>query len=238
MTTTTIAATPEKMPISRRAVMLGIGSAATAGAGALMTPRHHELGVQQGHLDDLIPSAVGPWQAEASGAFVLPADTSVSTAYDQVATRRFTASTGPDIMLLIAHGAAQSGLMRVHRPEVCYSASGFQIRGLHSLDLAVGANQKIAAQTFVGVRDDRTENVLYWTRIGGVFPRNLMGQRLAMLRLGLQGLIPDGVLVRMSALGEGETSPALMQFAREMVSGSGPAERALLLGPQDSRSLT
>jgi EpsI family protein len=128
--------------------------------------------------------------------------------------------------------------MRVHRPEVCYAASGFQIHGLHSLDLAVGPARNIAAQTFVGLRDDRVENVLYWTRIAGVFPRNLMDQRLAMLKLGLEGVVPDGVLVRMSALGQGETGPALMQFANEMIHEAGPAERALLLGPQDSRSLT
>jgi len=232
------AASQERAFISRRALMIGAGSAATAGVAALMTPRHYEPGVSQVHVNDLMPNAVGPWRAEPSGAFVLPADAGVSNAYDQIATRRFTSPTGPDIMFLIAHGAAQSGLMRVHRPEVCYAASGFQVRGLHSLALDVEANHNITAQTFVGVRDDRVENVLYWTRIGGFFPGNLMAQRLVMLRLGLLGQIPDGVLVRMSAIGDGQTSPTLMRFARELVGGSTPQERALLLGRQDSRSLT
>ncbi len=231
-------AAPRQASISRRLLMLGAGSAAAAGAAALMTPRHYEADAKRIRLDDLVPSSVGLWQAAPPGAFVLPADSVEPGVYDQVVTRRFSAPTGPDVMLLIAHGAAQSGLMRVHRPEVCYASAGFQIQGLHSLDLAVAPGQTIAAQTFIGQREDRVENVLYWTRIGGFFPRNVMDQRIDMLKLGLEGLIPDGVLVRMSALGEGETAPALTRFAAEMVRGSGPAERALLLGPQDSRSLT
>jgi EpsI family protein len=233
--TTLAAATQDKTLVSRRALMLGIGSAATAGVAGLMTPRHYEPGVRQIRLDDVVPNAVGPWQAQKSGAFILPEDGTSDSAYDQIVTRRFAAATGPDIMLLIAHGAAQSGLMRVHRPDTCYTSAGFKILGLHDVSLAVGAARPIAAQSFVGVRDDRVETVLYWTRIAGFFPRNLIAQRLIMLRLGLTGLIPDGLLVRISALGSGEVGPALAQFATELVSQSGPEGRALLLGPQDSR---
>jgi EpsI family protein len=224
--------------LSRRTLLLGVGAAATAGVAGLMTPRHYEPVGAQVRLDDLMPQSVGAWQAEPAGAFVLPADATVSNAYDQIATRRYTAPGAPDIMFLVAHGAAQSGLMRVHRPEVCYASSGFQIRGLHSLGLDVAAGHTITAQTFVGVRDDRVESVLYWTRIGKFFPASVMSQRLVMLRLGLQGLIPDGVLVRISALGGPETAPALMRFSEELLRGSQAAERVLLLGPQLSRSLT
>jgi len=234
----TATATHDTDFLSRRALMLGIGSAATAALAGLMTPRHYAPGVNQIRLDDIVPTLVGPWRAQPSGAFILPQDAPAATAYDQIIARRFAAPTGPDIMLVIAHGAAQSGLMRVHRPEICYTSEGFQIRDFHRLDLTVAHGQTIPAQTFVGVRDDRVESVLYWTRIAGFFPRDLMAQRLIMLRLGLEGLIPDGVLVRISALGAGEAAPAMMQFARELVRQSGAEGRALLLGPQDSRSLT
>jgi EpsI family protein len=219
-------------------LMLGAGSAATAGVAALMTPRRYMPGVSRVRLEDVVPKAVGPWQAQPAGAFILPEDTAATTAYDQIITRRFSSAAGPDVMLLIAHGAAQSGLMRVHRPDVCYASAGFQIRGLHSLDLGVAPATTIPAETFVGVRADRVESVLYWTRIAGFFPRTLTAQRLVMLRLGLMGLIPDGVLVRISAVGAGEAAPALKTFASDLVRQSGAEGRALLLGPQDSRSLT
>jgi len=221
--------------LSRRMLLIGAGSAATAALAGVMTPRRYEPGVSRARLADVIPQTVGPWTMETGGAFILPEDKAASTAYDQVFTRSFTAPTGPDIMLLIAHGAALSGLMRVHRPETCYVSSGFDIRGLHSLDIAVPPAPAIAAQTFLGVRDDRVESVLYWTRIAGFFPRDLTAQRLVMLRLGLEGVIPDGVLVRISALGAGETTSALKQFAGDLVRQSGPAARALLIGPQNAR---
>jgi EpsI family protein len=222
--------------LSRRALMIGIGSAGTAALAGLMTPRHYEPGVNRVRLDEVVPTSVGPWQAQPSGAFILPQDAPAASAYDQIIARSFAAATGPDIMLVVAHGAAQSGLMRVHRPEVCYVSAGFQIRDFHKLDVAVAPGptlgpQTIPAQTFVGVREDRVESVLYWTRIAKYFPRDLMAQRLIMLRLGLAGLIPDGVLVRISALGAGEVAPALAQFASELVRQSGPDGRTLLLGP-------
>jgi EpsI family protein len=238
VTAATATATAEaKRSVSRRTLMIGVGSAATAGVAGLMTPRHYEPGVSRVRLDQIIPTSIGPWQAQTSGAFILPEDTAAATAYDQILTRRFAAPTGPDIMLLVAHGAAQSGLMRVHRPETCYASAGFQIRGLHDLTVGVATATAIPAQTFVGVRDDRVETVLYWTRIAGFFPRTLTAQRLVMLRLGLLGLIPDGLLVRISALGADEAARSLIPFASELVRQSGPAGRALWLGPQDSRSL-
>jgi EpsI family protein len=216
--------------------MIGLGSAATAGVAGLMTPRYYEPGVSRVRLEDVVPTSIGPWRAQTSGAFILPEDTAAATAYDQIFTRRFAAPTGPDIMLLIGHGAAQSGLMRVHRPDTCYASAGFQIRGLHNVAVEVAPAAAIPAQAFVGVRDDRVESVLYWTRIAGFFPRTLTAQRLVMLKLGLLGLIPDGLLVRISA--QGDDASALAPFASELVHQSGAAGRALLLGPQDSRSLT
>jgi EpsI family protein len=224
--------------MSRRALVLGAGSAATATVAALMTPRRHAPGLDRMRLEDIVPEAVGPWQAQTSGAFILPEDTATASAYDQILTRRFAAATGPDIMLLIAHGAAQSGLMRVHRPEVCYASAGFQVRDLHNLDVRVSAATTIPAQAFTGVRDDRVESVLYWTRIAGFFPRSLTAQRLVMLRLGLQGLVPDGLLVRISALGVDAAPSSLMQFAGQWVRQANPEARAVVLGPQDSRSPT
>jgi EpsI family protein len=196
-----------------------------------MTPRRYEAGASQVRLEDVIPQTLGPWSTQTGGAFILPEDKAAATAYDQVFTRRYSSDKAPDIMLLIAHGAALSGLMRVHRPEICYVSAGFQIRGLHGLDLAAPGAKTIAAQTFLGVRDDRMESVLYWTRIADAFPRDLTAQRIAMLKLGLEGVIPDGVLVRISAQGAGETAPALKAFALELVRRSGPAARALLIGP-------
>jgi EpsI family protein len=171
-------------------------------------------------------------QAAAGGSLILPEDGQPTDVYDQVLTRTYTAANLPGIMLLIAYGAAQSGLMKVHRPEVCYASSGFSIRNDRPVDIPLGIAAPIAAKGFLAVREDRLEQVLYWTRISNAFPRDLTAQRLVMVERGLGGVIPDGVLVRCSTLaGDPQAGQAAMAaFARALVASADPLGRALLIG--------
>jgi EpsI family protein len=218
--------------ISRRSVALGIGFAVTAGAAAAVTPRRHERSLGDARLADVVPTQVGAYQVAPGGSLILPEDEQPTSVYDQVLARTYTGANLPGIMLLIAYGAAQSGLMKVHRPEVCYASSGFSIRNDRAVDIPVGMTAPIAAKGFLAVREDRVEQVMYWTRISNTFPRDLTSQRLVMLERGLSGVIPDGVLVRCSTLtGDASAGQAAMaNFARALVTSAAPAGRALLVG--------
>jgi EpsI family protein len=211
---------------------LGVGFALTAGLAAAVTPRRHEQTIGAARLDELIPDRVGSWQTAPGGAVVLPDSDQPLDVYDQVLTRSFLAPNLPGIMLLIAYGAAQSGLMKVHRPEVCYASSGFSISHDRPVGIPLEFTSPIAAKTFLGVREDRVEQVLYWTRISNVFPQDLTTQRLVILERGLSGVIPDGVLVRCSTPGSdliaGQT--AMQGFASALVADASPQGRALLIG--------
>lgn len=218
--------------ISRRSAVLGVGFALTAGLAAAVTPRRHEQTLGGARLAEVVPERAGAWLAAPGGALIVPDADLAANVYDQVLTRTYSAPNLPGIMLLIAYGAAQSGLMKVHRPEVCYASSGFAIRNDRLADIPLGSGPSIAARTFLAVREDRVEQVLYWTRISNAFPRDLTGQRLVMVERGLSGVIPDGVLVRCSTLGadSGAGQPAMQAFARALVAGAVPAGRALLIG--------
>jgi EpsI family protein len=213
-------------------VALGIGFAVTAGVAAAVTPRRHERSLGDARLAEVVPTQVGPYQATPGGSLVLPEEEQPTSVYDQVLTRTYMAPGRPGIMLLIAYGAAQSGLMKVHRPEVCYASSGFSIRNDRPVDIPLGMTAPIAAKTFLGVRGDQMEQVLYWTRISNTFPRDLTSQRLVMFERGFTGVIPDGVLVRCSMLtGDMAAGEAAMAgFARALVAGAPPLGRALLIG--------
>ena len=173
-------ADPIARQISRRSVALGIGFVATAGIAAAVTPRRHERSLGGARLDDVVPAQVASYQAVPGGSLVLPEDEQPTNVYDQVLGRTYTSASLPGIMLLIAYGAAQSGLMKVHRPEVCYASGGFSIHDDRPVDIPLGAGAPIAAKTFLAVRGDRAEQVLYWTQISNAFPRDLTGQRLVM----------------------------------------------------------
>jgi EpsI family protein len=226
--------------ISRRSLVVGAGFVMVAAAALAVSPRRHEMTLGHSRLADVIPTQLGSWSLAREGGLILPnADPSSSDVYDQVLARTYFSASLPPMMLLIAYGAAQSGLMQVHRPEICYASSGFAIKNDHAIDLPLAGTEPVAAKAFLASREDRTEQVLYWTRISDAFPRDLASQRLVMLERGVRGVIPDGVLVRCSTLGadaaNGEAS--LLAFVRTLVANAGLAGRDLLLGAVRSRGL-
>ena len=230
---TTALPTNDPLPLpSRRAVVIGAALLATAGVAAVMTPRQHQQLLVGSKLGDVIPQKLGPWTAVDGGPVVLPEQTGATEIYDQVLTRTFTSAGQPAVMLLIAYGGAQSGLMKVHRPNVCYETNGFKIGNLSRTDVRLNDGQDIPAERFVATRSDRVEQVLFWTRIGAGFPVNLDQQRWITLQEGLRGVIPDGVLVRMSTLSQdAETGrKTLLDFAGVLVQASGEQARTLLVG--------
>ena len=55
-------------------------------------------------------------------------DSLAAKLYGETVGRIYTqASTGAEIMMLLAHGDTQSNDLQLHRPEVCYPAFGFAI---------------------------------------------------------------------------------------------------------------
>ena len=79
---------------------------------------------------------------------------------------------------------------------------------------------------------DRVEQLLYWTRVGAEFPTSSLEQRWSAVRQSFVGSIPDGVLVRLSALA---LQPAvgmevLKKFAVELLGAGGAPLRSLLIG--------
>jgi EpsI family protein len=223
-------------PLSRRSLLVGGGFAAVAGAALAVTPRRHEATLGANRLTDVIPLSAGPWSIAPAGPMVLPDSDQPSDVYDQVLTRTYFGQGLPPMMFLVAYGAAQSGLMQVHRPEICYASSGFSIGGDHAVDVPLASGRSIAARSFLASREDHAEQVLYWTRISDKFPRDLTSQRLLMLELGVRGIIPDGVLVRCSTFGVDPATgqKALLNFVQSLLVNANPAGRALLLGAKPS----
>ncbi len=222
----------EAAALDRRLLLIGGGLLLTAGGAAAMTPRRFERQLGRQKVDELLPSAFGPWRERPRGDVIVPEDSQPTSVYDQVAIRTFMQEGAPDIALLIAYGSAQSGLMKVHRPEVCYASAGFKILGAHDADVALTPRAHVPARAFEGVRDARREQVLYWTRVGEGFPTSMNGERWASFRAGLRGVIPDGVLVRFSTIADDPQAGErlLAGAARDLVASASVPARRLLTG--------
>ncbi len=223
---------------TRRSAMVG-GLLALAGGGALaLTPRRREVTLA-GKLVDALPHRVGGWSEVPADGVIVPEETDPGDYYDQVVARSFHATGAPEIMMLAAYGAAQRGLIRVHRPEVCYASAGFGLHGAHGQAVPLGAGHAIPGRTFTAERDGRREQVLFWTRVGDSLTLDSRLQKVAMLRRGLQGVIPDGLLVRLSVVGMEPAAAVrvLTAFGGSLVAAATPAARVLLVGPPSATSL-
>ena len=219
--------------LSRRNMVFGGALLATAGLAYGLTPRTHYDLLGKSKLEKLIPEQIGPWKFEFRSGLVLPpADQMRDQLYAQVLTRVYTSPDHPPVMLLIAQGRGQDGTVQVHRPEVCYPAGGYQLSQVEVAQIRLPQGGRLPTRSFTATGVERTEQLLYWTRIGRQLPTSWLDQRLAVFGENLRGVIPDAVLVRMSMIG-GERAPAIQtieQFALALLGSVAPATRRFLVG--------
>jgi len=166
----------------------------------------------------------------SSGLVLPPADQMQDQLYAQILTRSYTHEDGSAVMLLIAYNGSQDGTLQVHRPEVCYPASGFRLTRIDDRVTPVARNIDIPSRYIVAETELRSEQLIYWTRLGNQFPRKWSEQKLAVVEENLEGIIPDGVLVRMSTLAQGDGRPMLDRFAEALYRSVGPRMQNVLVG--------
>jgi EpsI family protein len=135
-------------------------------------------------------------------------------------------------MLVMAYSSVQEGRLQVHRPEVCYPASGFSILENVPAQVPITPGFAIPCRFLTADRGARREYILYWTRVGDAMPSRWFDQRLEMAKDNLQGFVPDGLLARVSIIGNDreEALKTLTRFVQTMVTGIGGAGRRMLIG--------
>ncbi len=221
--------------IDRRDLLLGGGMLVAAAGAAALTPRRHVELLHGRKLENVIPTRIGAWQTTPSQAFILP-KTPGSLAdrlYSDTVSRLYVADGALPVMMVLAYGNLQSDLLQLHRPEVCYAAVGFQISNSTRLDLPVAEHIAVPARELTATTDNRVEPITYWTRIGDFLPTTRREQREMRLREQFDGIVPDGILVRLSTVAEPTpaTFAALAAFGRAFILAVRPADRSILVGP-------
>ena len=210
----------------RRKFLIALLFGSAAAIAAWRQPRQGLNLLGNHKLEDLLPKTIGQWKyVAASGVVVPPKDQMVETLYSEVLTRIYWDGQNSPIMLLMAQSANQTGFLQVHRPETCYTASGFRISAVSPHPIRLGAST-LQANSLEATANGSTEHIVYWTRVGDRIPANWTEQKLAVAEQNLRGVIPDAILVRVScATADGEAARATIdKFIRSMLS-SVPANR-------------
>jgi EpsI family protein len=219
---------------------------AAIGLGHLMTPTTSMSPPGAVDLEAMVPKQFGGWTYVPSA--VTQVDLSVkrdgdegsnTRVYDQVLMRTYRNAQGQSVMLALAWGRQQRQEVKIHRPELCYVAQGFRIESSRPLEgLGDGS---VRGTTLLTASTRRFEPVIYWVRIGDTLSSNAWQTRLYILREGIAGRIPDGILVRTSqAMRNASQVEASLevqrQFLADLVAAVPPAQRAVLV-PRETQRL-
>lgn len=183
----------------------------------------------------IVPEAFGNWTLVPSIRLVTPVDDDAlsNQIYAQMVGRGYSDKAGNIVMLLIAYGPRQSDRLQLHRPEICYVAEGFRVSKPQATTLRLGGGQpQLEVSRLIAQRSSRTERVTYWMRIGEDVVSTLVGRQIAKVQYGLRGLIPDGVLIRISTINmDPATSDELQTaFLRDLFKALKPQDYAHLVG--------
>ena len=151
--------------------------------------------------------------------------------YSQLLSRSYVNKEGYRIMLSLAYGDDQRGGLQAHRPEVCYPAQGFKLSKQEDgrLGTTFGDIEVRRLNTAMG---ERIEPVTYWLTVGNQVIQTGLDKRIAQIRLGLTGQIPDGLLFRVSSIdSDSERAFAMQQkFVADLMDAVPAASRKQLSG--------
>lgn len=218
--------------LSRREILAGLAMLSAGGLAAARKPNIELNYLGDKKLDQIVPNEIGRWKfVGTSGLVVPPKDQLALALYSQLLTRVYDDGHTP-IMLLLAYSATQNGFLQVHRPEFCYTASGFALSDFEQRRVAVTRDRAIRVNTMSARRDDRGESLLYWVRIGEHIPLTWAQQKLVFAEDNLRMLVPDSLLVRISTplVDPKADMAAIDEFVGALVDAINPQYRRVLIG--------
>jgi len=207
-------------------VLMLIGAALAAALKPTVLLAEQRPGID---LEQMVPKRFGEWNMVPilMGQIVDPGQQAlVESLYAQTLTRTYVDRDGYVIMLSISYGRDQRDALQLHRPDICYPAQGFVL-----LDKQAGhlpGRKQVPIMQMQTQQGSRFEPVTYWTMIGDHPYAGALNKKLAEIRYGLTGTIPDGMLVRVSSIDRDAVAAHAKQseFALAMI----------MALPDDSRS--
>ncbi|MGB4812481.1 MAG: exosortase-associated protein EpsI, B-type [Methylophilaceae bacterium] len=187
------------------------------------------------NLEQMIPEQFGKWKVDKS---IVPVEVSpdikesLDKLYSQVLSKTYINEDGKRIMLSISYGGNQGNdEYQVHRPEYCYVAQGFELQDVGEQLLQL-SGAKIAVRRLEAKQGARIEPITYWITIGDQATLPGLRRKIAQLKYGLTGKIPDGMLVRVSSISSNRQEAYQLQdsFINQMLDVVSPEYRSKIIG--------
>lgn len=183
-------------------IVLVLTMAAFAGAQAWRPTAHLADSRTKVDLETMFPKAFGGWVVDEKMPVQLVSPDTLellSQIYNQTLSRTYVNPIGERVMLSVAYGGDQSDGTKAHRPDVCYPAQGFEILATKDDHITLGT-EKMRVRRMVARLGGRTEPITYWLTVGDRVVLTGTEAKLAQLSYSMRGVVPDGMLVRVSSI--------------------------------------
>ncbi|RZI85803.1 MAG: EpsI family protein [Rubrivivax sp.] len=232
---------PSPLQVTRRGVLLTLALAGSAAAAVYLTPHLREV-EDAPDLNKSVPPVIGSWRELPNPmqqvALNTGGEATIDQPYDQTVMRSYVNDRGNIIHLALAWGRKQRQEIKIHKPEFCYRAQGYTVSHIERVKLPIHSPKTGEEVTAIRLntqdRNGIAEVVSYWIRIGEIYSPGGLDTRVHILRQGLLGKIPDGILVRVSQRVDREADPVAAyqlqeKFLGELLAAVPAATRTLLL---------
>ena len=216
-------------------LVMGMFMVLSSALAVLAKPTPISLGNQeQLNLETIIPKGFDGWKMDMSFAEPLVSPDvkgEINKIYNQTLSRTYINAQGERVMLVIAYGRDQSVDLQVHRPEVCYAASGFDISKLTKVFVDTTFGQ-IPVMRLVAKQGNRNEPITYWIKIGNSLTSGWFEEKWATFSYELTGQVPDGLLFRVSTISNDEQKSYRIQqtFLMDLLTSMRGGDRHWLVG--------
>lgn len=225
------------MNANRRRAFTFLGLAAAASVMAVAMVPHEAVAEMTAAvpLASLFPASFESWRIDPD---IIPLEPSadlrkvIEESYDQTLARTYVNSHGYRVMLSVAYGGRRNQGMDIHRPEICYPAQGLALRSDTREVIFRAGDISLPTKRLVAGTGNRNEPITYWLVIGRSVASFGYGHRIALLKYGLTGHVPDGMLIRISSIDEDEAHASAEHdtFLRDLLGAITPEFRDRLLG--------
>jgi len=228
--------------VNRRDVVVGASCVVAAAAAEVLRPRRRLSFLGAATFDSITPWRIGDWSGRPASDFVAvsPPGSLVAKLYGEIVQRSYHhEGVDADIMMLLAHGDSQTDDLQLHRPEICYPAFGFDLSHDGPVAVPIEKGVFLPARRLIADGPGRSENIVYWTRLGDYLPDSATKQRLDRLKTSMEGIIADGLLARFSIIGPDPSRSfvVLNDFIRTLLLSVSPTRRPAFVGTSLARAL-
>lgn len=223
--------------------MIFAGAAvASLGVAEALRPRRRLVLLKDTTIEKSLPDRFGPWASQVTSGLISPelSGSLTQALYSEIVPRLYFHDNEPSgVMMLAAYGDTQSDLLQLHRPEFCYPAVGFDLELSQAAMVPLARGTQLPVRRVVASREGRVENIVYWTRMGEALPRSAGEQRITRIQQSIEGYVPDGILMRFSALGDSAESFAILdRFIPTFLAAIAPSPRRAFVGTRLAQSLS